>query len=133
GPQLEAVHAPVLVALRHLLMEDSASRRHPLDVTGAKLAAVSQAVAMIDGSSQHIGDGLDAAMGMPGEPGAIVVRPVVAKVIEQQEGIELARLAEAEGAAQLYTCSLHGGARFDNAFHRSDRHGEASLFAGGIR
>ena len=52
---------------------------------------------MVDGAGQRVGDGLDAAVRMPGEAGEIVLRPVVAEIVEQQERIGLARFAEAEG------------------------------------
>ena len=35
-PQLEPVHPAALVALRHLLMKDAATRRHPLHVSDAE-------------------------------------------------------------------------------------------------
>ena len=87
---------PCGVALRHLLVQDAAARRHPLHVAGAERAPVAEAVAVLDGARQHVGDGLDAAMRMPREAGEVVVGPVVAEVVEQQERIELGRVAEAE-------------------------------------
>jgi hypothetical protein len=62
---------------------------------------VSQAVAVVDRPRQHVSDGLDAPVRVPGEPGAVVSRIIVAEVVEQQEGVELARVAEAEGPAKL--------------------------------
>ena len=70
-------------------MQDAAAGRHPLHVAGAEIAAVAEAVAVLDGPGQHIGNGLDAAMRMPRETGPIIVRPVVAEIVEQQERIEL--------------------------------------------
>ena len=70
GPELEAVHAALRVALRHFLMHDAAARGHPLHVAGAERAAVAEAVAVLDGAGEHVGDGLDAAVRMPGEAGA---------------------------------------------------------------
>ena len=122
GPELEAVHAALGVALRHFLVENAAPGRHPLHVAGAEVAAVAQAVAVLDVSRQHIGDGLDAAMRMPGEAGAIVVRPIVAEVIEQQERIELLGVAEAEGAAQMHAGAFNRGLRADDALDRSNGH-----------
>ncbi len=78
---------------------------------------------MLDRAGQHVGDGLDAAMRVPGEAGAIVVGPVVAEIVEQQERVELAGLAEAERAAQLDARTLHGGRGLDDALHRADGHG----------
>ncbi len=100
---------PLRVALRHLLVEDAAAGRHPLDVAGAEPAAIAEAVAVLDRAGEHIGDGLDAAMRMPGEAGEVVLGPVVAEIVEEQERIELGGLAEAEGAVELDPGPFHGG------------------------
>ena len=84
------MHAALRVALRHFLMHDAAAGRHPLHVAGFEIAAVAQAVAVLDVARQHIGNRLDAAMRMPGKASAIVVGPVVAKIVEQQERIGFA-------------------------------------------
>ena len=102
------MHAALRVALRHFLMQDAAPGRHPLHVAGAEIAAIAEAVAVLDVAGQHIGDGLDAAMRMPGKAGAIFVRPVVAEIVEQQERIELGGVAEAEGAAQMHAGAFDG-------------------------
>jgi hypothetical protein len=57
---------------------------------------------MLDISGQHVGDGLDAAVRVPGEAGEILVRPVVTEIVEQQERIEFGGIAKAKGAAQMY-------------------------------
>ena len=123
GPELEAVHAALLVAVRHLLVQDAAARGHPLHVAGAQRAAVAQAVAVVDRAGEHVGDGLDAAVRVPGEARLVVGRPVVAEVVEQQERVVLAGVAEAEGAAQADAGAFHGRAGLDDALHRSDGHG----------
>ncbi len=93
------MHAPVRVTLRHFLVQDAAAGSHPLHIAGRELAAIAQTVAMIDGSCENIGDGLDAAMRVPGKTGAIIFRAIVAKIVEQQERIEFAGVSEAEGPA----------------------------------
>ena len=65
---------PCASPLRHLLVQDAAAGRHPLHVAGAEAAAVAEAVAVLDGPGEHVGDRLDAAVRMPREPGEIVVR-----------------------------------------------------------
>src|SRR5262249_48161321 len=95
----------------------------------AERPVVAEVAARWEGARQHVGDGLDAAVGMPGEAGAIVVRPVIAEIVEQQERIELVRLAEAEGAPQLDAGALHGGLRLDDALHGPDGHQSTSLRA----
>jgi hypothetical protein len=83
GPQLEAVHAPRLIALGHFLMNDAAAGRHPLDVARRDRPTVSETVAVFDRSGQHVRDGLDAAVRVPGETRQIVLGHVVAEIIEQ--------------------------------------------------
>ena len=62
---------------------------------------------------------------MPGKAGAIIVGTIIAEIIEQQEGIELAGLAEAEGAMQLHAGTFHGGLGLHNPFDGSDGHDNA--------
>ncbi len=63
---------------------------------------------MLDRSGQHIGDGLDAAMRMPGKAADIVGRVVVAEIVHHQEGIGHRRIAETEDAVQLDAGAFHG-------------------------
>ena len=102
------MHAALGVALRHFLMQDAAAGGHPLHVAGAEIAAIAEAVAVLDGTGQHISNGLDAAMRMPRKPGAVIFRPVVAEIVQQQERIEFARVAEAEGAIELDARAFDG-------------------------
>ena len=118
-PQLEAVHAALRIALRHLLVQDAAAGRHPLHVAGAQRAAIAEAVAVIDGAGEDVGDRFDAAMRMPREPGEVVVGALVAEIVEEQERIELAGFAEAEAAVQLDAGAFHGRRGFDDALNRS--------------
>ncbi len=104
------MHAALRVSLRHLLVHDAAAGRHPLDVAGAQAAPVAKTVAVIDSAGEHVRDRLDSAVRMPRKTGEIVVGPVVAKVVEQQEGIEFRRLAEAERAPQLDAGAFHASA-----------------------
>ena len=120
------MHAAELVALRHFLVQDAAPGGHPLHVAGAEQAAVAEAVAVLDVAGQHIGDGLDAAMRVPGKTGEIFARPVVAEIVEQQERIELARVAEAEGAAKMHAGALQRRLGGCDALDRSDGHGGGS-------
>ena len=116
------MHAPARVPLRHFLMQDAAAGRHPLHVAGAQLAAIAQAVAVLDRAGEHIGDGLDAAMRMPRETGAVIVGTIVAKIVQQQERIEFAGVAETESAAQLYARAFDGGLGLNDAFDGPNGH-----------
>ncbi len=55
-----------------------------------------------------ISDRLDAAVGMPGEPRAILLGIVGAKVIEQQKGIEIRRFVEPEHPLEMYARPFGG-------------------------
>src|SRR5579871_138508 len=98
-------------------MQDAAAGRHPLHIPSGHLAFVSQAVAVFDGAGENIGDGLDSAMGMPGKSCPVVVRVIVAEIIQQKKGIELFRLAEAEGALQSDARAFNGGLRLNDLFY----------------
>ena len=123
-PQLEAVHAPVGIALRHLLVEDAAPGGHPLYVARAERTAIAEAVAMFNGAGQHVGDGLDPPMRMPGKTGQVVARVLVPEVIEEQERIELGGIAKTKSAVQLHAGTFHGRRRVDDALDRSQGHVE---------
>ena len=79
-------------------MKNTAAGGHPLHVPGGHLSRVTETVAVLDRSRQHVSDGFNPAMGMPGESGQVILRALVAKVVEQQERIELLGLAEAKGS-----------------------------------
>src|SRR5712671_3733593 len=116
-PQLEAVHPATRVSLRHLLVEDAASGRHPLDVSGPEAPAVAQTVAVINRAGQHIRDGLDAAMRVPWKSGAVVLGTIVAEVVQQEERIEIARIAESESTVEFHPRSLNGWRGFYDPLH----------------
>src|SRR5258708_2698982 len=78
-PQLESVHATSMIALRHLLMDDSAACGHPLYVSRGNSAVISHAVSVLDSSSKHVGDGFNPAVGMPREPGKIILWNIIAE------------------------------------------------------
>jgi hypothetical protein len=102
------VHPATRVSLRHFLVEDAASGRHPLHVSGPEAPAVAQTVAVINRPGQHIRDGLDAPMRVPWKPGAVVLWTIVAEVVQQEERIEIARIAESESTVEFHPRSLDG-------------------------
>src|SRR5262249_31156402 len=97
-------------------------RRHPLDVAGPELSRVPEAVAVEDGAGQHVCDGLDAAVRVPGEAGDVVGRALVAEIVEEQERVGLRRFAEAECTPELHARPLEGGNGLDDSLHGTDRH-----------
>ena len=95
------MHLSARVAVRHLLMQDPAPGGHPLHVPRAKAAPVAEAVGVIDRAFQHIGDRLDPPVRMPGEAFLEILRPLVAEIVEKQEGVQFGRVLKAEGAVQF--------------------------------
>ncbi len=78
---------------------------------------------MVDRAGQHVGDGLDAAVRMPGKAAQVVVGHVVAEVVEEQERIDVFGLAKAEGATQMDTGTLERGRGLDVGPDGTKRHG----------
>ena len=116
------MHAARCIALGHFLVDDAAARRHPLDVAGGDGAVVPHAIAMLHGSSQDVGDGLNAAVRVPGKARQVVFGHVVAEIVEQEEGIEIGRIAESEGAPQVHPGAFQGWLGFDQPLDRSNGH-----------
>src|SRR5579863_3612049 len=110
------------IAFWHLLMNDAAAGGHPLHVAGADHAAVADAVAVRDRPRQHISDGFDAAMRMPGKASKIVLRNVVAEIVKQEERIEILGVAEPERPPQMHPGAFERGLRFDDSLHWPDGH-----------
>ncbi len=113
---------PSAIALGHLLMDDPAPRRHPLDVAGGDGPAVAHAVAVLHRPGKDVGDGLDSAVRVPRETRQIIRGNVVAEVVEQQERVEIGGVAEAEGAAQMDACAFQSRLGFDQTFDWPDGH-----------
>ena len=114
SPQLEAVHASFRVAFGHFLMDDAAAGGHPLDVAFVDHPLVAQAVSVFNLAAQHIGDGFDAAMGMPGEPPHVIYRVVAPEIIQKQEGVEHAHLTETKSSPEMNPGAFDRGFAFDH-------------------
>src|SRR5450755_335131 len=122
SPQLEAMHASGVVALRHLLVDDSSPRSHPLDVTGGDGASVPHAVAVLDGPGEDVCDRLDAAVGMPWKAGEIVLRNIIAEVIEEEKRIEVGGVVESKGSPQMHARAFERRFCFNESLNRPDGH-----------
>src|SRR4029450_6806952 len=130
-PELEAVQPSLRIALRHFLVKDAAAGSHPLHVASAEIPAIPQAVTVLNRPGEHIRDRLDSAMGMPREAREVVVRLVVAEVIEEKKRVVIGGIAKAERPAQLDPGAFEGGLGQRNALDGSDGHG-AAPFSDGI-
>jgi hypothetical protein len=58
-------------------------------------------------------------MGMPGKPGQVLFRDVVAEIIEKKEGIEVGGIAESESPAEVDARTLKRGLCMDYTLDRS--------------
>src|SRR6059036_1770116 len=116
------MHAAGMITLRHFLVDDPAARRHPLDIARRNGAAVAHAVAMVHRSCEDVGDGLDAAMRVPGKACQIIFWNVIAEVIEEKKRIEVGSITEAKCTAQVHACAFQSRLRGDNLLNRSEGH-----------
>src|SRR5208282_2235223 len=118
-PELESVHTAVLITLRHFLMKNAAACRHPLHVARGHFALIAQAVAVLDGTRKHVGDRLNPPVWMPGKSLHVVFWTLIAEIIQQQERIELFRLAKTEGPLQLHAGAFDRWGWLNNLFNWS--------------
>src|SRR5512135_2698681 len=102
-------------------MDDAAPRGHPLHVTGGDDTAIAQAVSVFNVAGKHIGDRLDAPMRMPRKAAAVVGRIVGVEGIEQQKGIELRHLLEAERAPEAHPSTLESGLALPDLLDHAER------------
>jgi hypothetical protein len=84
--------------------------------------AIPEAVAVLHVAGEDVRDRLDAAMWVPGKAGQVVVRNVIAEIVEQEKRIELGGAAEPERPAKMHARALARRLRFDEPLDRSDGH-----------
>ena len=61
-------------------------------------------------------------VGMPRKTSEIVLRDVIAEIIEQEERVNVVGVFEAECAAQMNSCTFESRFGFDKAFDGANRH-----------
>jgi hypothetical protein len=59
-----------------------------LHITFIDMAAISQTVLMLHTTLEHVGYGLDPAVGVPGKAGQVILWAVCPEIIKHQERIE---------------------------------------------
>src|SRR5262245_18453797 len=116
------MHPAVLVALRHLLVNDPAPGGHPLHVACADDATDPHAIGMPHCSRQDVRDRLDSAVRVPREARQVILRTVIAEVREEEEGVEAGRIVETERAAQPQARAFKRRLGFTESFNRSNGH-----------
>src|SRR5215813_4217153 len=116
------MHPAVLVALRHLLVNDPAPGGHPLDVTGGNDAVVPHAVTVLHRTREDVRDRLDSSVRVPGEARQVILRDVIAEVVEEEEWVEVGRIAESECASQSHARAFERRLGFAESLNRSNGH-----------
>src|SRR5512140_672987 len=128
GPELESTHASLCISFGHLLVDDAASRSHPLDVARCDDTPVPHAVPVLHIPLENVGDRLDPAVRVPGESRKVFRGVVRAEIVEEQEGVEAGRPLIAEGTSQVNASPFD---RRPGPPHLSDgpygRHGDTSF------
>src|SRR5579871_390171 len=121
------MHAPGMIAARHLLVNDPAARGHPLHVARGNRPVIAHAVAVFDRAGQDIGNRFDPAVWVPGKSGDVVLRNVVAEIVQEEKRVEIRGVAEPEGTAQMHARSVASRFGADQPPYRTNRHGKNSL------
>ena len=79
-------------------MQDAPAGGHPLDVAGLDPPGIADAVLVLDGARQHVGDGLDAPVGMGRESCQVIFRIIRAKMVQEQEWVRVIQAGGREAA-----------------------------------
>src|ERR1700682_3200334 len=116
------MHPARNVSFRHLLMDDAAARRHPLNVAGRDGTACAHAIAVLNSPRQDIRDGFDPAMRVPREPSQIILGNVVAEIVQEKEWIEVGCIAESESAAKMHASAFERRLGLDESLNGSNGH-----------
>src|SRR5260370_25780635 len=103
-------------------MNDPAPRRHPLDVARGDRSVIPHAVAVLHRSCEYVRNRLDPAVRMPRESRQVILRHIIVKIIEQQERIEVRRVAKTKGTPQVYSRSFCSRLGLDQPLDRSYGH-----------
>jgi hypothetical protein len=72
-----------------------------LHVARSNGAAVAHTIAVLDGPGEDVCYRFDAATRVPGKAGQIILRDVIAEVVQKQEWVEVRSIAEAERSPQV--------------------------------
>ena len=107
SPEMTFLH------LGHLLVLDALPGGHPLALACGEHSTSALRVVVTEGTLDHVGDGLDATVGMPWEARDVIVGVVAAELVQQHEGVDVAQLVRADDPIQPNACSIGHGHPFD--------------------
>src|SRR5207249_404981 len=107
--------------LWHLLVEDTAAGRHPLDVAGADRALVTERVSVLHLALPDDRDGFDPAVRMVRKARLVVGRLRRLEMVEEQERVQMVELPRADASTQVDTGALDDGFGRDDVCDRTRR------------
>ena len=133
-PQLEAVEEPATgdqLLRRTLDVEDAGAGGHPLGVAVGDQAATAVRVLVLEGAVDHVGDGLEAAMGMPRRALGFAGRVLhLTHLIHVDERVDERGIGAREGAPHRESFALESVRRGGDADHRTERRAAAGRAGG---
>ena len=125
-PQLEAVEEPTgdhERLRRHLDVQQAGARRHPLGVAVADRAATTVGVLVHEGAVDDVGDGLEAAVGVPRGALGLARRVLdLTHLVHVDERVERGEVDAGEGTTHRETLALEARRCGRHRAHRA-RHG----------
>jgi hypothetical protein len=84
-------------------VENAAAGGHPLHIAVVDDATTSLGVLVLHGAVHHVGDGLDAPVGVPWETCHEVVWIVAPELVQQHEGVHVVQLGLGDDAVEVDT------------------------------
>ena len=130
-PELDAVEQAALLdepLRRRLDVQEPRSGRHPLGVAVGDGAATAVGVLVVEGAVDDVGDGLEAAVRVPGGALGLARRVVhLAHLVHHDERVELGEVDAGERAAYREPLALESLRRGRHAPHRTRLVAESGL------
>jgi hypothetical protein len=77
---------------------------------------------VFDSPGENISDRFDTSVRVPGKARQIVFWDVVSKVVEQEKGVEVRRVAKTKCPPQVHTRTFHRRLGADKPLNRPNRH-----------
>ena len=69
---------------------------------------IANAIAVLHGSGEDIGDRLNAAVGMPRETRQVILRNVIAEIVQQEKWVKIGCVVKPERATQVNSSTFDG-------------------------
>jgi hypothetical protein len=107
-PELKPTH-PAMYGLWHFLVNNPRPGSHPLDIPGTYNPGIPHAIPVFNFSFKHIGNGLDTAVRMPGEPGKVIMGVITGtEIVKHKERVKTWGFAITECPVKVYPSPFNG-------------------------